>query len=230
MSSDAELSGLRGNDAQDSLLAKYRSTRFERRRGPPISCLVHRTLAGSQPPARQPVGGHTPAAGAVEDVIKLIDGRSPRSVALQAWLWGAFRTPDVQCAVPTVRTEYETLWCIPFSVLLVDDDVAFRRLARLLLATHGLSDVTEAGSVAEALVIAERLEPTSALVDVELPDGNGFDLSAQLVAKPWRPRVVLTSVQFSDSFPNRARIVGAEAFISKAELAKAPLKTLLSGG
>jgi DNA-binding NarL/FixJ family response regulator len=108
--------------------------------------------------------------------------------------------------------------------------VTFRRLARSLLATHGLSDVTEAGSVAEALLIAARLEPTSALVDVELPDGNGFDLAALLVAKPWRPRVVLTSVDFSDSFANQARVVGAGAFISKAELARAPLKTLLSGG
>ena len=114
------------------------------------------------------------------------------------------------------------------SILVVDDDPTFRRLARRLLEAHGLKDVVEAASVAEALATAARTEPASALVDVELPDGNGFQLASQLTAMPWRPRVVMTSAQFSDGFHTHAERVGAEAFVPKAELARAPLTAWLS--
>ena len=92
----------------------------------------------------------------------------------------------------------------------------------------GVKDVEEAGSVAEALATAARIEPASALVDVELPDGDGFDLAAKLTVMPWRPRVVMTSAQFSDGFERQARTAGAEAFVPKSELARAPLVSWLS--
>jgi CheY-like chemotaxis protein len=117
---------------------------------------------------------------------------------------------------------------ITFCVLVVDDDPTFRRLARRLLGVLGVKDVEEAGTVAEALATAARVEPASALVDVELPDGDGFALAAQLTVLPWRPRVVVTSAQFSDGFDAQARTAGAEAFVPKSELARAPLMTWLS--
>ena len=111
---------------------------------------------------------------------------------------------------------------------MVDDDPTFRRLARRLLAALGLKVVAEAGSVADGLSAAASVEPTGALVDVELPDGNGFELAAQLTAMPWRPRVVVTSAQFDGGYPAQARRAGAEAFVHKADLATAPLTTWLS--
>jgi CheY-like chemotaxis protein len=57
-------------------------------------------------------------------------------------------------------------------VLVVDDDATFRRLARLVLATHGLVVVAEAGTVAEARSTAMRVKPDGALVDVELPSAT----------------------------------------------------------
>jgi DNA-binding NarL/FixJ family response regulator len=114
------------------------------------------------------------------------------------------------------------------SVLVVDDDPTFRRLARRLLAVKGLTVVAEAGSVADALSTAMRAKPTAALVDVELPDGDGFELAGQLTILPWRPRVVVTSVQSNDSFSAEAQRRGAEAFVLKANLAKAPLATLFA--
>ena len=76
-------------------------------------------------------------------------------------------------------------WKIPISVLVVDDDATFRRLARRLLAADGLVVVAEADSVAAALSMAEETKP-AALVDVELPDGDGFELAGRLTALPWR--------------------------------------------
>jgi CheY-like chemotaxis protein len=110
----------------------------------------------------------------------------------------------------------------------VDDDPTFRRLARLLLANLGFVVVAEAGSVADALSTARRVRPSGALVDVELPDGDGFELAGQLSAMPWSPRIVVTSVQSGGDFSTEARRVGAEAFVLKADLARAPLTTWLA--
>jgi CheY-like chemotaxis protein len=114
------------------------------------------------------------------------------------------------------------------SVLVVDDDAEFRGLARRLLGASGLIVVGEAESVAEALSDAERLKPSAFLVDVELPDGDGFALARELAALPWRPRVVMTSID-GDITAEEARHAGALAFVNKADLPNAPLARLLGG-
>ena len=119
-------------------------------------------------------------------------------------------------------------WHIDISVLVVDDDPTFRRLARLLLAAHGLDVVAEAGSVTDALSAARRVRPTAALVDVELPDGDGFALAGELTAMAWSPRVVVTSVQAGRHFPAEAQRNGAAAFVLKADLPTAPLAAWLA--
>jgi len=118
---------------------------------------------------------------------------------------------------------------MPTSVLIVDDDPIFRALARRLLTAVGLVVVGEAGNVAEGLSVAEELRPSAALVDVGLPDGDGFGLASQLIALPWRPRILLTSVEADIASNGSARSVGAEAFVPKADLPNAPLAELLGG-
>jgi CheY-like chemotaxis protein len=117
----------------------------------------------------------------------------------------------------------DDLWVAPH-VLVVDDDEAFRGLAARLLATFGIGEVVQAGTVAAALETAERLEPVAALVDVGLPDGDGVDLALRLAAAPWRPRVVLTS-----SDPEAAAHRGSLPFLSKGRLADDALRSLLTG-
>ena len=114
------------------------------------------------------------------------------------------------------------IFVLPVSILVVDDDATFRRLARLVLAAHGLSVVAEAGTVSEARSVAMQVKPDGALVDVELPDGDGFELAGQLTALPWRPRVVVTSVHAANGSSSHARRVGAEAFVAKADLPSLP--------
>jgi CheY-like chemotaxis protein len=113
------------------------------------------------------------------------------------------------------------------SVLVVDDDAEFRKLASRMLAASGLSVVGEAGSVKEALVAAVRLEPSAALVDIELPDGDGLALARELTALPWHPRVLLTSIDPEITSNEEVREAGAAAFVAKAELPNAPLPRLL---
>jgi DNA-binding NarL/FixJ family response regulator len=119
---------------------------------------------------------------------------------------------------------------MPTSVLIVDDDSTFRVLARRLLTSAGLVVVGEAENVAQGLSKAKELKPDGALVDVGLPDGDGFGLARELTALPWRPRVVLTSVESDIGSDGAVRGARAEAFVHKADLPNAPLARLLGGG
>jgi DNA-binding NarL/FixJ family response regulator len=114
------------------------------------------------------------------------------------------------------------------SVLVVDDDPAFRQLAERILAAAGLKVVGQADSVAAAMKAAKAIKPDAALVDVDLPDGNGIALAGELTALPWRPCVVLTSVDADAAGPDDVRRSGAKAFVHKAELANGTLRRLLA--
>jgi CheY-like chemotaxis protein len=113
--------------------------------------------------------------------------------------------------------------------LVVDDDPEFRELAGRLLAAGGLIVVGEADGVAVALEAAARLEPSAFLVDVELPDGDGLTLVRELAALPWRPRVVLTSIDGDITTTDEAWNAGALAFVNKADLPNTPIARLLGG-
>lgn len=113
------------------------------------------------------------------------------------------------------------------TVVVVDDDAAFRALARRVLSAAGLSVVGEADSVATALAAAKDLQPDALLVDVGLPDGDGVALARELTALPWRPRVVLTSIDADVASPGEVRGSGANGFAPKDELPNAGLRLLV---
>jgi CheY-like chemotaxis protein len=115
------------------------------------------------------------------------------------------------------------------SVLVVDDDVAFRRLVKRLLAGLGFTVVAEAGTVAAAIAACEASRPDAALVDVGLPDGDGVTLAAALTALPWRPRVLLTSSDADATDDRAARDAGAVGFIVKDRLPDGSVRALLAG-
>lgn len=113
------------------------------------------------------------------------------------------------------------------SVLVVDDDPAFRRLARRLLPALGLAWAGEASSAASALAAAASLRPDGVLVDVGLPDRDGVTLAGELSALPFAPRVVLTSSDAEAANANDVERSGAAAFVPKDELPNGALEYLL---
>ena len=115
------------------------------------------------------------------------------------------------------------------SVLLVDDDPEFRRLARGILDVGGLCVVGEAATVESAIAAARELRPDAALVDVGLPDGNGIDLAEALTALPWRPCVVLTSADSRAAGDADVCRSGARSFVLKDELPDRAVRELLGG-
>lgn len=118
---------------------------------------------------------------------------------------------------------------MPDTVLVVDDNHAFRDLARRILTAWGY-EVIEAGSIAEALERATEQRPAAALVDIGLPDGDGFDLTQQLVGPPWQIRVILISTDSDAGNGFAAERVGASGFFPKDELLSAHLRQLIAGG
>jgi DNA-binding NarL/FixJ family response regulator len=115
------------------------------------------------------------------------------------------------------------------SVLLVDDDLTFRSLAKRILNSLGFEVVATAHDAAAAIAAANAFRPGAALVDVGLPDRDGVDLARELAALPWRPRVVLTSTDWDTATGTEsAGEGGALPFIPKEELTTAPLRRLLT--
>jgi len=114
------------------------------------------------------------------------------------------------------------------SVLVVDDDAAFRELATRMLVTIGLSVAGEADTAAAAIAAALELEPDGVLVDIGLPDRDGLALARDLAALPWRPRIVLTSIDTDAANAGDVRRSGARAFVPKDDLPNAPLGELMA--
>jgi DNA-binding NarL/FixJ family response regulator len=116
---------------------------------------------------------------------------------------------------------------MPISVLLVDDDPAFRGVARRMLSAAGLNVVGEAGTVEDAAAAALDLKPEAALVDVGLPDGDGITLAGTLSNLPWRPRVLLTSTDPNAASATDVKASGASGFVPKEDLPDTPLLSFL---
>jgi DNA-binding NarL/FixJ family response regulator len=118
---------------------------------------------------------------------------------------------------------------VPLSVLLIDDDPGFRLLARRALAGTQMSVIGEADTAASGASAARELKPDVMLVDVGLPDYDGITLAGELSKLPWRPRVVLTSVDPDAASPAEVERSGALAFIPKHDLPGRGLKLLQDG-
>jgi len=116
---------------------------------------------------------------------------------------------------------------VPERVLIVDDHQGFRRLARRLAEEVGLDVVGEASTGAEALREERRLRPDIVLLDIQLPDLDGFAVASSLSSVTAAPTVVLVSTREASDYGPRIGRCGAIGFISKAELSAATLQAML---
>jgi DNA-binding NarL/FixJ family response regulator len=105
-------------------------------------------------------------------------------------------------------------------VLIVDDHAGFRAHARRLLECEGYRVVGEAADCASAIEAARELEPEIVLVDVHLPDADGFELTERLGALADPPEVVLTSSRDAAELGQCASDCGARGFVPKASLSR----------
>lgn len=113
------------------------------------------------------------------------------------------------------------------TVLIVDDHPSFRASARVLLEAEGFDVVGEAVDGASALREAHRLHPGIVLLDVQLPDIDGFDVAARLTSGNGCPVVILVSSRDSADFGPLVSRSGARGFVPKAELSGDRVAALL---
>ena len=88
--------------------------------------------------------------------------------------------------------------------------------------------VGEAEEGGQALVVAREVEPDVVLLDVNLPDTTGFDLTPQLADGAGAPDIVLISSRGDDTYAELAAQAGATAFVPKDELSVAAIQAALA--
>ena len=117
------------------------------------------------------------------------------------------------------------------TVLIVDDHEGFRSLARTLLASEGFDVVGDAPDGASAVEAATTLRPDVVLLDVQLPDIDGFEVAERFRAAfgDAGPSVVLISSRDAVVYGPRITASGALGFLAKAELSGRALHDLLGG-
>jgi DNA-binding NarL/FixJ family response regulator len=114
------------------------------------------------------------------------------------------------------------------TVLIVDDHPSFRASARRMLEGEGYRVVGEAADGAEALRAARELEPEVILLDVRLPDLDGFAVARRITGRAPAPAVILISSREVDEWEGAATEVGARGFIPKAKLSRRTMEELLA--
>jgi DNA-binding NarL/FixJ family response regulator len=113
------------------------------------------------------------------------------------------------------------------TVLIVDDHAPFRALARALLQFEGFEVVGEAADARSALDAVARLRPSVVLLDVQLPDLDGFEVARRLAQAGDPPAIVLVSSRDSSSYRRRLADSPARGFIPKDDLSGAAVAALV---
>lgn len=101
-------------------------------------------------------------------------------------------------------------------VMLVDDHEVVRQgLKSLLERREHLRVVAEAGSVAEAVIAAERAQPDVIVMDVRLPDGTGIEACRDIRAARPETRVLMLTSYADDEAVYAAIVAGAAGYLLK---------------
>ena len=120
------------------------------------------------------------------------------------------------CSTSTVR------------VLIADDHRLFAEaLAAILDADPRLQVVGRAADGREAVELAREVEPDVVLLDISMPVLDGFGAAAELAQLPHRPAVVMLTGSSASQDVDRARRVGARAYVTKDAIAARLVDTIL---
>jgi DNA-binding NarL/FixJ family response regulator len=119
---------------------------------------------------------------------------------------------------------------VPPTVLIVDDHAGFRGLARRLLEADGYTVVGEAHDARSALTAVTALRPEVVLLDVMLPDQDGFSVAEQLARTIADPVVILISSREAAEYGSRLASSPARGFIHKDQLTGAAVADVTGGG
>jgi DNA-binding NarL/FixJ family response regulator len=113
------------------------------------------------------------------------------------------------------------------TILIIDDDPRFRAQARDLLAADGFVVIGEAADGASGLEAAQALQPDFVLLDIGLPDVEGFEVATALAVNGPPPWVVLTSSRDARAYGRRLTNGHALGFVPKEQISGAAIRALV---
>ena len=113
------------------------------------------------------------------------------------------------------------------TILIVDDDPRFRTQVRHLLVSDGFEVIGEAVDGASGLEAAQAIRPDFVLLDIGLPDIEGFEVARTLAVDGPPPWVVLTSSRDARAYGRRLTGGHALGFIPKEQLSGAAIRALV---
>lgn len=122
-----------------------------------------------------------------------------------------------------------TICTVGPSVLIVDDNAAFRDVARELLESGGYRVVGEAETAAAAIAVAAVVRPDVVLLDIGLPDRDGFTVCRELHATLPATRIVFCSVRSAGEYREAVARSAATGFLAKSQLSGLTLAAVLAG-
>ncbi len=122
-----------------------------------------------------------------------------------------------------------TLVHVALRCVIVDDSEGFLASAARLLESQGLNVVGRASSSQAALQLIDSLQPDVVLVDVELGDEDGIELTKDIRSRARSTRVVLISAHDWEELDELVLESGAAGFLAKQDLGAAAIGTLIAG-
>ena len=111
---------------------------------------------------------------------------------------------------------------------MVDDHPSFRRCARAVLTAEGFEVIGEAEDGASAVALAVELEPDLVVLDIQLPDADGFEVASRLLALDPGLAIVLVSSRDRSEYGPLIERSGARGFVAKDELSGDRIEELLA--
>ncbi|MDL2334915.1 MAG: response regulator transcription factor [Chloroflexota bacterium] len=115
------------------------------------------------------------------------------------------------------------------TVLIVDDHEGFRTSMRRMLERAGYDVVGEAVDGRSAIAEALRLKPDVALVDIRLPDIDGFAVAKALRAAGSSGSILLISTRQRIDYGDRLASSDADGFIEKSDLSARSIAAIVHG-
>ena len=120
--------------------------------------------------------------------------------------------------------------CRMSTILIIDDDARFRTQARDLLEADGFVVIGQAVDGATGLEAAQSLRPDFVLLDIGLPDVEGFEVARVLALHRPPPLVVLTSSRDARAYGRRLTNGEHLGFIPKERISGAAIRALVDQG